>query len=543
MAISNFLQALSRNAPTPTEKDAAQPPHSGAEGKSQHENRFNQASGMEKSKPSGEGSPTPLLKQAAGNGSEEDQSKDPNVVTWDGPDDPENPLNWSQRRKWTATILVSCFTFISPFSSTMVTPALGEIGNDLNIADGFPQKLVMSIFLLGYAQGPFVLGPLSEVYGRVGVLQIANLVYLAFNTACGFATSHSQMLAFRFLAGVGGSAPQALCNGVLADVWPKEERGKGQAIYGMLTFVGPTVAPIVGAFMSENVSWRWVFWAVSLFDVLVQVTAFFFLSETYAPRLLAKKTVRLRKETGNPDLRSQYDNPDKSPAAILRRRLLLPWIMFVAHPACQAPSIYRAFLYGIMYLVLSTFGDVFDDRYHQNDGVASLHYLALCIGFLIGLQISHPLMDGLYAYFKRLHNVRDGVPEWRIPPMLLGGLLAPAGLVLYGWSAQYALPWVVPDLGVLLLGAGLIVAFQSAQAYVVDAYGARHAASAAAIGAFERTMAGFAFPLFADAMYDALDLGWGNSLLALVTLALALPCPLLLWCYGPRLRAMSTMGL
>lgn len=132
------------------------------------------------------------------------------TISWDGPDDPENPFNWPWARKWTATILVSCFTFISPFSSTMVTPALGQIGSELGIGPGFSQALVMSIFLLGYAQGPFVLAPLSEVYGRVPVLQYANLVYLAFNTACGFAQTHSQLLAFRFLSGVGGSAPQAV---------------------------------------------------------------------------------------------------------------------------------------------------------------------------------------------------------------------------------------------------------------------------------------------------------------------------------------------
>lgn len=131
-------------------------------------------------------------------------------ISWNGPSDPENPLNWSQSRKWVATLLVSCFTFISPFSSTMVTPALDNIGLELGVTGGFMKALIMSIFLLGYAQGPFVLAPLSEMYGRVKVLQYANLIYLIFNTACGFATTRDQMLAFRFLSGIGGSAPQAV---------------------------------------------------------------------------------------------------------------------------------------------------------------------------------------------------------------------------------------------------------------------------------------------------------------------------------------------
>lgn len=68
----------------------------------------------------------------------------------------------------------------------------------------------MSIFLLAYALGPFVIGPLSEMYGRVVVLQSANMFYLVFNTICGFSQTREQMLAFRFLSGLGGSAPQAV---------------------------------------------------------------------------------------------------------------------------------------------------------------------------------------------------------------------------------------------------------------------------------------------------------------------------------------------
>lgn len=77
----------------------------------------------------------------------------------------------------------------------------------------------MSIFLLAYALGPFILAPLSEMYGRVVILQSANMVYLVFNTVCGFATSKQQMLAFRFLSGLGGSAPQAVCDLSLVDSW------------------------------------------------------------------------------------------------------------------------------------------------------------------------------------------------------------------------------------------------------------------------------------------------------------------------------------
>lgn len=131
-------------------------------------------------------------------------------VTWSGPEDPTNPKNWPKHKKWTATVLVSCFTFISPVSSTMLAPALDTLADEFNVKSDIQTYLLMSIFLLAYAVGPFVLAPLSEMYGRVVVLQSANMVYLLFNTVCGFSTSKEQMLAFRFLSGLGGSAPQAV---------------------------------------------------------------------------------------------------------------------------------------------------------------------------------------------------------------------------------------------------------------------------------------------------------------------------------------------
>ena len=129
---------------------------------------------------------------------------------WNGPDDPDNPKNWTMKKKWAATVIVSCFTFISPVSSSMVAPALTSIASELHITREVELQLTLSIFVLAYAIGPLFLGPLSEIYGRVIVLQLANLMYLVFNIACGVSQTKGQMITFRFLAGLGGSAPLAV---------------------------------------------------------------------------------------------------------------------------------------------------------------------------------------------------------------------------------------------------------------------------------------------------------------------------------------------
>jgi MFS family permease len=132
-------------------------------------------------------------------------------VTWNGPEDPDNPKNWPTKKKWLAAVLVSFFTLISPISSSMVAPALESIAIEFKITDDVLLELTLSTFVLAYAVGPLFLGPLSEIYGRKIILQLTNLFYIVFNVACGVSKSTGQMISFRFLAGLGGSAPLAVC--------------------------------------------------------------------------------------------------------------------------------------------------------------------------------------------------------------------------------------------------------------------------------------------------------------------------------------------
>jgi multidrug resistance protein len=320
-------------------------------------------------------------------------TRDPNVVTWESPSDPENPHNWPKHRRWASTILIAMFAFIAPMASTMVAPALDTIADDLDVQSDIEKFLVMSIFLLAFAIGPFVWGPMSEVFGRVRVMQCANLTFLLFNTVCGFAKTKQQMMAFRFLAGIGGSAPQAIGGGILSDCFRAGERGAATAIYSLMPFLSPAVAPIMGGYLTQYTTWRWVFWATSIFDAVVQIACFFLLKETFAPAILAKKAARLQKLTGNLQLHTKWQGPDHSMKKLIMKSLVRPLIMLGTQPALQAMALFRAYQYGIMYLVLATFSKVFEGAYNQSVSRASLNYLSLGVGFVIGLQISGFMQD------------------------------------------------------------------------------------------------------------------------------------------------------
>lgn len=173
--------------------------------------RHSSASGGEKQAEDLEAGPTAISPEP----SLDDADRDPNLITWDEPKDPENPKNWPNSLRWKNTWTISLFVFISPVSSSMIAPAMNDLAKSLGMHTEIEIYLSLSIFILAYAIGPIFFGPASEVYGRVRLLQISNLWYLAWNLGCGFATTKGQLFAFRFLAGIGGSAPLAIGGGAI----------------------------------------------------------------------------------------------------------------------------------------------------------------------------------------------------------------------------------------------------------------------------------------------------------------------------------------
>ncbi|EIW57767.1 MFS polyamine transporter [Trametes versicolor FP-101664 SS1] len=464
------------------------------------------------------------------------------IVDWDGPDDPRNPKNWSYKKKWAATLIVSAFTFISPVSSSMMAPASTQIAQQFGITNTSVIALITSVFVAAYAFGPLFLGPMSELFGRSRVLQIANMWYLAWNLGCGFAQNTGQLIAFRFLAGLGGSAPLSIGGGVLGDLWKPEERGQAIALYSLAPLLGPVIGPTCGAWIAQRSTWRWVFWSTTIVDGFIQVLGLFFLKETFAPVLLERKAEQIRagmdpEKAQTREVRTVFDNADRHWKNIVTKALIRPFSLFYHEPIVQLLGLYMAFVYGTLYLFLTTIPGIFEGTYHQPVGIAGLHYFALGVGLTGASQLNARMLDRIYKYFQE-KNGGVGKPEYRLPSMVPGAFLLPAGLLITGWTARADVHWIAPDIGIALVGAGTILNFQSIQTYIIDTF-TLHAASALAAATFFRSLAGFGFPLFAPAMYKALGYGKGDTILACFAIAVGVPAPFLFWTYGERIRNAS----
>lgn len=252
--------------------------------------------------------------------------------------------------------------------------------------------------------------------------------------------------------------------------------------------------------------------------------------ESYAPVVLERKAARLRKATGNPDLRSIHDT-GKLSLQLFVTALARPLKLLFCSPIVFLMALYAATTYGYLYLMFTTITSIFTTKYGFSNGVAGLSFLGFGIGSLLGLIIT-----GAIANRIAQDHVKRGcfTPESRLLPMMVGCWFLPVGLFWYGWSAEAGVHWIVPILGTGVFAVGLMSIFMAASTYLVDSY-LRYAASVTAANTALRSLLGALLPLAGPSMYEKLGLGWGNSLLAFISLAMC-AVPFFFWKYGEKVR-------
>ena len=200
-------------------------------------------------------------------------------------------------------------------------------------------------------------------------------------------------------------------------------------------------------------------------------------------------------------------------------------------------TVYQAFIYGILYLFLSAYPFAFNQARHWPVGVDGLPLLSLHIGILISVGITVWYVCNYFAPRVAAANGQV-VPEDRLPVMIFGAALFPAGLFWFAWTAANAnVHWMVPCAAGVVIGCGMFSVFLQCIAYLIEVY-LPVANSAMASNSMVRALFGAAFPLFASSMYTRLGVAWATSLLGFVAVAM-IPVPLVFFASGVKIRSWS----
>lgn len=153
--------------------------------------------------------------------------------------------------------IVLCI-LLAALDQTVVIPAVPAIAQDLN---GFGQlSWIVTAYLITSTVTTPLYGKLSDTYGRRQLLMVAIALFIVASLACALARSLEQLILFRALQGIGGGGLMSLAQAAIADVVAPRQRGRYQGYLASVWAVASVAGPLVGGWVSDHVSWRWLFW-------------------------------------------------------------------------------------------------------------------------------------------------------------------------------------------------------------------------------------------------------------------------------------------
>ncbi|KAJ5404804.1 hypothetical protein N7465_006088 [Penicillium sp. CMV-2018d] len=466
-----------------------------------------------------------------GSGTEDD----PYAVVWI-PADPRNPMNFRPIKKWSITLLVSFVTLAVSLVSSAFSGGMRQIMEDF----GASQEIVIlgvSLFVLGFAIGPLIWAPLSEIFGRRHIFTISFMFLTVFNAGAAGAKNIETLIILRFLAGSFGSSPFGNGGGTIADMFPASQRGIAISLFAAAPFLGPTLGPVIGGFLAAAAGWRWVEGLLAAFSGMLWLCIIFLLPETYAPVLLRRRAEKMSTLTGKV-YRSQLDI-DRGPAPLgktLKTALSRPWILLFCEPIVLLFSIYMAIIYGTLYMLFAAYPIVFQEVRGWSEGIGGLAFLGILVGMVMAVIYTFPEN---FRYAKKCSQTTDRLaPELRLPPSMVGGIALPIGLFWFAWTNSPNIHWMASVAAGAPFGFGMVLVFLSVFNYLIDSYTIFSASVLAANSAL-RSLFGMAFPLFTTYMYHNLGIHWASSIPAFLALA-CVPFPFIFYKYGARIRQRCT---
>ncbi|KAI3318550.1 MFS transporter [Xylariaceae sp. AK1471] len=453
--------------------------------------------------------------------------EDPFLVEFT-PGDANNPFNWSKTKKWLITALATIAVFAVTLTSSAYSSSREQVLKDLN-GNNEEYSAGISLFVLGFAIGPPLWGPLSELYGRRWLFHITLGVLVAFVSATAGCKSIAQLLVFRLLSGTFGASPLTNSGGIISDMFSASERGLAVALFASAPFLGPILGPILGGYVTITAGWRWVQGVCSIFIGVVWIVGIIFLPETYSPVILRNIASSLEKKTGKTYI-SILDkaNQGVTASAVFNKTLKRPWVLLFREPIVLVASTYLAIIYATIYMFIPAFPIVFSQQRGWNAGLTGLAFLGVAVGMFLGL---------FYAIWDETRYRKLGdkaTPEDRLPPCIIGAVALPVGLFGFAWTNSPSIHWSVSIILSAPFGFGAVTVFLPCLNYLVDTY-TIYTASVFAAAAMLRAFFGAAFPLFTSQMYANLGIHWASSIPGFLTVA-CLPFPFVMYKYGAQLR-------
>lgn len=448
----------------------------------------------------------------------------------------EHPYKWSFKKKL-MTVVILCLNCLGvTMGSSNFASCVPQIMAEYGVIE-VVGILGITLYVFGFAFGPVVYGPLSELYGRRNLLIISSFGFTLFQFAVATGENLQTILICRFFAGCVGAAPLAVIPAAMSDMFDNYSRGKVVSIFSLTVFLGPILTPVYSSYIVQYTTWRWVQYVSGIYAGLCTLAICFLYDESHHPIVLCKKAQYMREKSGNWGIYAAHELLSLDIKDIFTKTIARPLKMLRKEPILLLMTVYNTFVYGILYLMLEAYPYIFEIKKHFYKN-GELPYIGLIVGMSFFSAMMIFILEPRYIAAVAKNNGKP-CPEERLIGMMVSGPVFTIGIFWLMWTGNYnSVPWIVPTIGGAFIGFGLIGIFLTSFNYLIDAY-LLLAASAIAGNTFLRSGFGASFPLFAGYMLKGMGVNWAGLLLGLFSAAL-IPVPFLFYKYGKWLRQKSS---
>ncbi|KAI9154700.1 MFS transporter cpaT [Paramyrothecium foliicola] len=446
----------------------------------------------------------------------------------------DDPQQFPDVFKWSIVGLMAFMAFSVTFNCIGIVPVANRVIEDLSGEHSKSASiLLVTVWELGEAAGPLLIGPLSEAFGRYPVINIANVLFIFATVVAAISPSVPVLIIARALTGVAVTV-NVLNPAIVGDMFRPDQRGSPMSLVQLAPLIGGASGPAISGAIAQTLGWRYVLWISAALATACELAFLTGYSETYKPAIARAKRRRMHRE--DPEGAAEDDDAKHEAADKLLDSIRRPAIVLASSGVLTALSLFGAVIFAHFYVMSVTLPSILEDIHGLSPAMTGLSMMAASVGAVSGVSVCNKGLDRVYI---KLREANGGVdrPEYRLPFAIIGAVLLPIAVVSYGWITELRLPLPLLLLSVGVLGFSQMFCMLPLSTYVVDAFGS-YSASALTAVIITRCLMGTFLPLTTTPLVDNLGWGWGFTVLAGATLCLA-PIPVVVMKYGEQWRQRS----